>query len=239
MADESPTTPRTPSADNESTSGTPMILKQKLVTLKVSHEIRFRKFYVTVRLGNMNNVEAVKEEVCKLRGINDPSQYKLIYSDHILVDDKTLQENQFDSTSQLFPVQLMHQTELQKLQLTEQRLVKKRERRVPQKNATVVEEKKKKPKNVDVKLRIQEKVNNQVIGCDITAKSAMKFEKIATMYCAHRKYPITKVVFASYGVLMEPTKTLNQLGLNEAGKVYTIQVYSKDRVNIADHTPSS
>jgi hypothetical protein len=235
MADDSPTTPR--DGGDQQQQSTPMILKQKLVSLKVCHEIRFRKYYVTVRLGNMNNVELVKEEACKLRNITDINQYKLIYCDHILVDDKTLQENQFDSTSQLFPVQLLHVDDVAKLQLTEQRLVNKRERRVPQKTA-VIEEKKKKPKNVDVKLRIQEKVNNQVIGCDITAKSAMKFEKIATMYCTHRKYKKTDYVFASYGVLMEPTKTLNQLGLNQAGKVYTIQVYSKDRVNISDTTPA-
>jgi hypothetical protein len=250
---------------------TKMILKQKLVSLKVCHEDRkkFRKNFVTIRLGNMNNVAVVVEEFCKMRDIKNPQEYRLVMFDHVLVMDKSLQENQIDTTSQLFPVTLVHVSEVEKNGLTEQRLIKRKERMVPAKiyvpppspplattsnnsnnnnnnnntsnntgsennGAAAEDAKKKKGKSVEIKLRIQEKVNNQVVGCDITAKSGMKFEKIQTMYCAHRKYNVKDYVFASYGVLMEPSKSLNQLGLNQMGKVYTIQVYHKDRVNIAD-----
>ena len=310
-----------------SNSNPKMIIKQKLVSLKVCHETsKFRKTFVTIRLGNMNNVSAVINEFCKMRNIPHPEQYRLVIHDHYLVQNKSLQENQLDTTSQLFPVTLMHESQVLEHGYTEQRLVKRKERMVPAKvyvppptpvvnnnnnnntnvnnsnnnnsnvnnnsdevstnstlststasvndptsssassssndtsannkssdnnNATEessssssaattagdggdAEAEKKKKKNIDIKLRIQEKVNQQVIGCDITAKSGMKFEKIQVMYCNHRKYNPKDYVFASYGVLMEPTKTLNQLGLNQAGKVYTIQVYNKDRVNIAD-----
>jgi len=348
--------------DLPTNSNPKMIIKQKLVSIKVCHEqSKFRKTFVTIRLGNMNNVSAVVNEFCKMRGIENPEQYRLVIHDHVLVMNKSLQENQIDTTSQLFPVMLLHESELAQYGYTEQRLVKRKERMVPAKvyipppttavtnnnnnnnnssshnntnndasssssasspvsplasttsqsnvnvdstspvsassspsaqqqqskdvdqqssitaespssssNASTAtatasasattsasspaaattttdapsssesggteasSEEKKKKKNVDVKLRIQEKVNQQVIGCDITAKSGMKFEKIQAMYCNHRKYNPKDYVFASYGVLMEPTKTLNQLGLNQLGKVYTIQVYNKDRVNIAD-----
>jgi hypothetical protein len=222
---------------------TKMILKQKLVSLKVCHEDRkkFRKNFVTIRLGNMNNVAVVVEEFCKMRDIKNPQEYRLVMFDHVLVMDKSLQENQIDNTSQLFPVTLVHVSEVEKNGLTEQRLIKRKERMVPAKiyvpppsqplattsnnsnnntsnntesgnngagGAAAEDAKKKKGKSVEIKLRIQEKVNNQVVGCDITAKSGMKFEKIQTMYCAHRKYDVKDYVFASYGVLMEPSKTL-------------------------------
>lgn len=295
-----------------SNSNPKMIIKQKLVSLKVCHETsKFRKTFVTIRLGNMNNVSAVINEFCKMRNISHPEQYRLVIHDHYLVQNKSLQENQIDTTSQLFPVTLMHESQVLEHGYTEQRLVKRKERMVPAKvyvppptpvvnnnnnnsnnnnvnnnsdevstnstlststasvndptsqapsssssspndasannkssdnnnnnNATEessssssgattagdgvgvggdAEAEKKKKKNIDIKLRIQEKVNQQVIGCDITAKSGMKFEKIQVMYCNHRKYNPKDYVFASYGVLMEPTKTLNQLGLNQAG----------------------
>lgn len=71
-------------------------------------------------------------------------------------------------------------------------------------------------------------------GCDISAPSGMKFQKVAAMYCNYRKYKPGDYVFAVDGVLLEDDKTLAQQGLTEATKTYVVNVYNAAKVNISE-----
>lgn len=101
-------------------------------------------------------------------------------------------------------------------------------------STTTIKPRKKTTSAVDVKLHIEEKVNSQIIGCDITAKSTMKFERIKAMYCQHRSYKQEEYMFAIDGVLIESSQTLMQLGLTAMDKTYVINVYHCDKVNISN-----
>jgi hypothetical protein len=92
----------------------------------------------------------------------------------------------------------------------------------------------KKTAPTDIKLRIEEKINLQVLGCDITASPNTKFDRIRTMYCKHRQYKKEEYMFAVDGVLIEPIQTLEQLGLTSVDKSYLINVYHRAVVNISN-----
>ncbi|KAL9657593.1 hypothetical protein ABK040_012673 [Willaertia magna] len=91
-----------------------------------------------------------------------------------------------------------------------------------------------KKRTVEIKLKIQEKIGDQLLTCDIVCKSNKKFGVIATMYCKHRNYqPIEDYLFANEkNVLLKFDKSLNAMGFNDIDKIYIINVYHKDMVSL-------
>jgi len=89
--------------------------------------------------------------------------------------------------------------------------------------------------SVKFKLKIQEKVEGQVISCDIEATSTMLLEKVTTMYCKHRKYNAADYVFAYNGTILDVKKSLIALGVgksDESGKTFLINCFHKDKVTV-------
>lgn len=89
--------------------------------------------------------------------------------------------------------------------------------------------------SVKFKLKIQEKVEGQIISCDIEANSTMLLEKVTAMYCKHRKYNVADYVFAYNGAILDVKKSLIALGVgksDEAGKTFLINCFHKDKVTV-------
>lgn len=63
----------------------------------------------------------------------------------------------------------------------------------------------------EYKLKITEKVNNQLIACDLTVRPTMIFEKIAKMYCKHRKYNESDYVFMYGGRVLDGKKPISEV----------------------------
>ncbi|KAF0982816.1 hypothetical protein FDP41_010795 [Naegleria fowleri] len=156
-------------------------------------------------------------------------QYRLAVGKELLVDKKTLQENRVMENGKPLSVVLcrvMAPSHDGQDQFNDEEVI----------NVSDYVERetvKIKKKYVDVKLRIQEKVGDQVLTCDISCKNNKKFGVISKMYCQHRNYNPDDFVFATSvnHVLLKNEKSLSSMGMNESGTLYVINVYHKDLVS--------
>jgi hypothetical protein len=89
---------------------------------------------------------------------------------------------------------------------------------------------------IKVKVKLQEKVDNQMLGAEMDATGTMQLEKITLGYCKHRKYNPLDYLFAYNGVILNPQKTLGEQGIGkvkeDAGKVFIISIHHKDKVQV-------
>ncbi|KAL0476607.1 hypothetical protein AKO1_002846 [Acrasis kona] len=220
----------------------------KLISIKITSVEGFISSKCTYRIASKTAASELLKLVCALKKVNH-NDYQLVYDDHTLVLESPLCDNQLNSSSKLYQTTLMTTKEAQELCLFPQRIVKVQQSTLqsaamssPTTPTPTPVALKPRPSIhvaapalpvVDVKLRIEEKVSNQVIGCDITVKASTRFEKIKTMYCNHRGYQPDMYMFAKQGVIIESGLTLRQLGMTEPDKPYLINVYHKNVVNVA------
>jgi len=152
-------------------------------------------------------------------------RYRIAIGKELLVDRKSLQENKIDLAGRVFAANLV------KIGSQEEE-----EGDEPVVNASDYVERetvKIKKKQVEVKLRIQEKVGEQLLTCDISCKSNKKFGVISKMYCQHRNYNPEDFVFATSvnHVMLKNDKSLSSMGMSESGNLYVVNVYHKDLVS--------
>ncbi|KAG2374933.1 hypothetical protein C9374_010307 [Naegleria lovaniensis] len=157
-------------------------------------------------------------------------QYRLAVGKELLVDKKTLQENRVMENGKPLSVVLCRVVALNDGNGASD---SNDEEVINLSDYVERETVKLKKKHVDVKLRIQEKVGDQVLTCDISCKNNKKFGVISKMYCQHRNYNPDDFVFATSvnHVLLKNEKSLSSMGMNESGTLYVINVYHKDLVS--------
>jgi hypothetical protein len=206
----------------------------KLISLKITYQDGFIARHCTYRVASQETAGTVLSMICKLRNVK-MTEYKLVYDDHVLVSENTLFDNQLNSSSKLYHLSLVTNEEVIEKCFFPQRIVKKETIESEQQELqTATRQRRKATVNtLGVRLRIEEKVNQQIIGCDINAKTNMKFERIRVMYCQHRGYKPEDYMFAVDGVLIEPNQTLAQMGLSATDKTYIVNVYHRSIVNIS------
>ncbi|EFC39094.1 predicted protein [Naegleria gruberi] len=189
-------------------------LVQQVKKQFISHLLA--KGVVNLEVSNKNDVDS-----------NTLDQFRLLVTGgkELLVDKKSLQENRIENNGKPLSVNL--------IKISNNPSETDDENVVNLSDYVERETIKIKKKHVEVKLRIQEKVGDQVLTCDISCKNNKKFGVISKMYCQHRNYNAEDFVFATSvnHVLLKNEKSLSSMGMVEQGTVYVINVYHKDLVS--------
>lgn len=187
----------------------------KKVNIKIIETIDEKQKKCLMKVFPDSRVSELKTAYCNLRDKENIQEYVFALDGKALADEKTLADNGINKPGQTYQVEIMFK-----------------------KNVTAKIEIQEAPKAevFKIKIKLQEKVGDQVLGADVEATNVMLLEKITLGYCKHRKYNPLDYVFAYGGVILDPAKAVGPQGIGktkeDAGKTFVVQIYHKDKVQI-------